>query len=116
MSQLALITPIGADMPGVGGGPIVRPPIALPPIALPPLPPGVVAPPIALPPTGEHPANPIVIPNPPDKPMPPGVVWPPLNPGDGIYGESIVLVWVVGTDKYRWVAIKPSGIWPPQPK
>jgi hypothetical protein len=118
-------------LPGGGG----RPTRPSHPVALPPLPPGV-APPIALPPTlwpptppGEGgPTNPIVIPGTPEHPiaLPPGMVWPPLDPSDGVQGKALLLAWVVGTGKYRWVVVDvpegpstlplPGGGLPPRPQ
>lgn len=104
-------------LPGGGGRPSH-------PIALPPLPPGVPTPPIALPPTvwppqppsAGGPSNPIVIPGTPEHPiaLPPGTVWPPLNPGDGVGGKALLLAWVVGTDKYRWVVVDVPPLHPAQ--
>jgi len=117
MSQLAIITPVDASGnpidPGYGQG---RPGIPHPPInSLPPVPPGVNVPDNTLPPGHAHPSWPITIPIKPDNtlPVPPGTIYPPLGPGDGIYGKSLLLVWVVGTDKYRWISIEAPGMWPP---
>jgi hypothetical protein len=101
---LAWITPVSAGHPGQGlppgeggeGSPA-------PPIELPPVPPGTVAPPIALPP-GE-PSYPIVIPD-PGPGLPPGTVWPPLNPGDGVQGKALLLCWVPGAHKFKWIVIE----------
>jgi hypothetical protein len=46
---------------------------------------------------------------------PPGTVWPPLNPGDGIGGKVLALVWLVGIG-YKWAVLEtPPVVWPPQP-
>lgn len=88
-----------------------------PPIQLPPLPPGWVMPPIALPKPPFTPENPIVLPDPPTEgkpPLPPGTIWPPLNPGDGVSGKVLLLVFVVGAGdghrggKFKWVVIDTS--------
>lgn len=122
--QIALITPI--ELPDVGGGspPAPSHPIAgFPshPIELPPLPPGVEAPshPIVPPSGGEAPSYPIFIPGTPEHPIvaPPGTVWPPLDPSDGVAGKALILAWVVGTKKYRWVVVEvptsPEHPWVP---
>lgn len=115
---LALITPIEYPSDGRPTHPIAGPP-AFPthPIQLPPLPPGLhPSHPIALPPTGERPSNPIYIPDVDidnSLPQAPGTVWPPLNPGDGVAGKGLLLIWVVGTDKYRWVVVDMAAPWPP---
>jgi hypothetical protein len=119
MSTLAVITPVDPSGnpvdPGYGQGhPGGRP---THPIALPPLPPGQ-KPDNTLPSGPVYPTHgPIFINGTPEHPiaLPPAQVWPPLNPGDGIYGKSLVLVWVVGTDKYRWVSLEPPTMWPPPP-
>src|SRR6187200_2463058 len=97
MSQLAIITPVDASGnpvdPSYGQG---HPGINRPshPIALPPLPPGQ-KPDNTLPTGPVYPTHgPIFINGTPEHPiaLPPGQIWPPLNPGDGIYGEALVLV------------------------
>ena len=110
MSQLAVITPVeGSDLPGFGGGIPNRPGIA-PPIHIPPLPPGIKPPETWPPPLeiGGGPVYPISIPETPDNSLPtqPGRIWPPLNPSDGVQGKVLLLVWVVGTDRYRWVVVE----------
>jgi hypothetical protein len=102
-----------------GGGVSVAPPIVLPPL------PPTVKPPVGIwppqLPTPGHPAQPIFIPDTPDNSLPPelppGSVWPPLNPGDGIGGKVLALVWLVGVG-YRWAVLQGPQIWPPvaQPK
>ena len=109
-----------AGQPGSPSHPIAGYPSH--PITLPPLPPETGAPehPIALPPNGEAPSWPIVLPGTPEHPIaaPPGTVWPPLGPSDGVPpGKALLLAWVVGTDKYRWVVIEvpvgPEHPWVP---
>jgi len=115
MSTLAYITPVdpnnGPVDPGYGhpAGP------GHPSNTLPPVPPGQNVPDNTLPSGPVRPSQPIFIPETPSNPiaLPPGHIWPPLNPGDGIYGKSLVLVWVVGTDKYRWVSLDRPAVWPP---
>jgi hypothetical protein len=110
VGQLAYIQPI--EMPGAPGTPthpIAGAP-ALPthPIELPPTPPGTAPEhPIALPPSGAEPSFPIVLPGTPEHPiaLPPGTIWPPLDPSDGVSGKVCLLVWIVGTKRYRWVVV-----------
>lgn len=136
----------GRPLPPMAGHPLPIPP--LPPGAVWP-PPGIVAPPIHLPPVVAIPpiyypegppsigGGPIVPPDkpgggpppsigggpiiPPEKPnLPPGSIWPPLNPGDGISGKIIAVVWLVGIG-YRWAALDVGNRpvapdQPPQPK
>ena len=141
-SKIALITPLEeANLPGFGGGIPARPGVA-PPIHIPPVPPGLPAlPDNTLPPGGEAPIYPIFIPFPPrpdaglpaapvtpGTPLPPTgpppvaghplptppAIWPPLNPGDGVPpGKVYLLVWVVGTDRYRWIVVDAAQPWPP---
>jgi len=87
------------------------------PIEIPPLPPGVPEHPIALPPHGGEPSHPIFIPGTPEHPieLPPGFVWPPLNPGDGVQGKALLLAWVVGTKKYKWVVVEVPEFYPSHP-
>lgn len=104
------------EHPWVPGGPGEGGEIE-PPIVLPPLPPGMVMPPIALPPTGEAPEYPIYIPSTPEHPiqLPPGTVWPPFNPGDALHGKVLLLVWVPGTGKHKWVVVEVPTTLPPLP-
>ena len=104
----------GVRPPHIGGGPIIIPP--LPPGIKPPpghiwpprIPPGHVAPPIFIDGTPENPIN-----------IPPGTVWPPLNPGDGVQGKVLALVWLVGIG-YKWTVLQApqisTGLPTPEPK
>ena len=101
--------PSGGGPPGhVGGGP-VKP--GLPPIAIPPLPPGVSHPPGTQPPIATQPDFPTHLPAPPH--LPPGTVWPPFNPGEGLSGKALVVVFVPGSGA-KWVVID-TGAQVPQP-
>lgn len=101
-------------IPHPGGGPIRIPP--LPPGVKPP--PNTIWPPRPLPP---HISPPIYIGETPDNtlPIPPGTIWPPLNPGDGIQGKILAVVWLVGIG-YRWVVLQvphiSTGLPGPEPK
>lgn len=97
-----------------------RPP--LPPITIPPLPPGWGKPPVE-PPVQPDPGadieQPIYIPAPPS--WPPGVPFPPFNPGDGLSGKVLLVCWVPGTGKFKWICVDvpelpglPPG-WPDNP-
>jgi len=127
--QLVWVTPVE----GLGGGspehPWVPPSPGEPahPIEpVPPLPPGIwpspgrPVPPIALPRPPLEVTPPIVIPGTPEHPitLPPGVVWPPLNPGDGLQGKVLALVWLVGIG-YKWAVLEvpeiPGFPMPPHP-
>lgn len=123
--QLAYIVPL--DLPTGGSPGVPTHPISgvgghpSHPIALPPLPPGVEAPshPIVLPPEGAEPSHPIIIPGTPEHPIaaPPGTIWPPLDPSDGVAGKALILVWVIGTQKHRWLVVdvpaSPEHPWVP---
>lgn len=87
--------------------PLQRPelPGGIPPITLPPLPPGWGPPPI-LPPTGIDPEHPIEVPDPPGRPsLPPGFVWPPFDPSDALQGKVLLLCWIPGVKKFKWIVI-----------
>lgn len=73
------------------------------PIVLPPMPPGSGEKPPEPPP---HPEHPIFLPDTPEHPiqLPPGSVWPPFNPGDGIQGKALLLVWVPGVGS-KWIVV-----------
>lgn len=121
--ELAWITPI-SGWPGLPGSPEQglpgTPEQGLPgtpehPIVLPPLPPGV--PDQGLPPVSGTPEYPIEIPSTPEHPinLPPGTVWPPFNPSDGLQGKVLLLVWVPGVNKHKWVVIEVPETLPPMP-
>lgn len=84
--------------PGVGGGPI-HPPEVLPPEV-----PGVPGHPIEIP---EEPGQPL--------PLPPGFVWPPFDPSDALSGKVLLLCWVPGVQKLKWVVIDVPEITLPTP-
>ncbi len=102
--------------PGYGNDPARHP---APPIVLPPLPPGT-KPPVGTWPPRFDPNRPEIAPpifiedDPPSSTLPiqPGQIWPPLNPGTGIGGKVLALVWIVGVG-YRWVVLQSASIWPP---
>lgn len=70
---------------------------------IPPLPPGVDPPDPPLEPEPGEPTHPIVIPAPPT--LPPGFVWPPFDPSDALSGKVLLLCWVPGVGKPRWVVV-----------
>lgn len=72
---------------------------------LPPLPPGVVDPPIE--PEPGEPTHPITLPGSPEHPitLPPGFVWPPFDPSDALQGKVVLLCWIPGVSKPRWVVV-----------
>ena len=106
-------TPLQGSAPGLPELP-GRPPIGKPIKPLPPLPPGVEEPthPIEIP-EGEGP--PVEVPGTPEHPItyPPGFVWPPFDPSDAIYGKALLLVWVPGVQKFKWVVIEVPDYVPP---
>lgn len=84
---------------------------------LPPLPPGVEGKPdhpIVLPP-GE-PGFPIEIPEEPGQPLPlpPGFVWPPFDPSEALAGKVLLLCWVPGVNKLKWVVVQLPDWKPPE--
>jgi hypothetical protein len=84
---------------------------------LPPLPPGVEEDPghpIVLP--GE-PGFPIEIPEEPGQPLPlpPGFVWPPFDPSEALSGKVLLLFWVPGVNKLKWIVIEVPEITLPTP-
>lgn len=111
-------TPLEGNLP-----PLAQPPAGgiggRPPVTKPPLPPGVVdpTPPIEPPPEGGEPEQPIFIPEEPTHPiqLPPGFVWPPFDPGDALQGKVLLLCWIPGVHKFKWVVIDvpPLPGWPP---